>query len=86
MELFVQSLIGSAISSFVILLIFAGISPFEILLQSISSINFYDLISTNEFRFKIKGISILSLIIWILVWLLKMVVNRAGHELAANSQ
>ena len=40
MELFAQFLIGSAIFSFVILLIFAGISPFEILVQSISSINF----------------------------------------------
>ena len=40
MELFIQPVIGSAISSFAILIIYAGISPLELLLQSISSINF----------------------------------------------
>ena len=40
MELFMQFLIGSAISSFVILIIFAGISPIELFLQPISSIDF----------------------------------------------
>ena len=39
MELFMQFLIGSAISSFAVLIIFAGISPLELLLQSVSSIN-----------------------------------------------
>ena len=40
MELFMQFLTGSAISSFAVLIIFAGISPLELLLQSVSSINF----------------------------------------------
>ena len=35
-----QFLIGSAISSFAILMLIAGISPLELLLQSILSINF----------------------------------------------
>ena len=34
-ELFMQFLIGSAISYFAIVIIFAGISPLELLLQSI---------------------------------------------------
>ena len=38
-----QFLIGSAISSFAVLVIFAGISPLELFLQSISSINFQNL-------------------------------------------
>ena len=58
MELFIQFVIGSAISSFAILIFFAGTSLLELLLQSISSIN---LISTNQFKFKIKGILIFIL-------------------------
>ena len=40
MELFIQLVIGSAISSFAILIVSAGISSLEVLLKSISSINF----------------------------------------------
>ena len=51
MELYIQVVIGYAISSFTIL-IFAGISPLEHLLQSISLIR----IDFNKFRFKIEEI------------------------------
>ena len=40
MELFMQFVFGSAISSFAILIIFVGISALELLLQSISLIDF----------------------------------------------
>ena len=43
MELYIQFVTGSTISSFTILTIFAGISPLELLLQSISAINWWDL-------------------------------------------
>ena len=75
MELFMQFLIGSAISSFAILIIFAGISPFELLLQSISSINL-----------KLKEFCYLSLIIWILGWLLKLEIRvKISEEPSALS-
>ena len=70
-----QFLIGSAISSFAILIIFAGISPFELLLQSISSINL-----------KLKEFCYLSLIIWILGWLLKLEIRvKISEEPSALS-
>ena len=54
MELFMQFLIGSAISSFAILIIFAGISPLELLLQSIISINFmtWSVLTSSKLRLK----------------------------------
>ena len=51
MELFIEFVVGSAVSFFTILIIFAGIYPLELLLQSISSIEFFDLISSNRFKF-----------------------------------
>ena len=54
MELFMQFLIGSTISSFAILIIFAGISPLELLLQSIISINFmtWSVLTSSKLRLK----------------------------------
>ena len=54
MELFMQLLIGSAISYFAILIIFAGISPLELLLQSISSINFttWSVLASSNLKLK----------------------------------
>ena len=52
MELFIQFVIGSAISSFAILIIFAGRFPLEL----------YDLINANKFKFKLKGIFLSELL------------------------
>ena len=54
MELFIQFVIGSIISSFAILIIFAGISPLELLLQSISSINFmtWSVLTSSNLKLK----------------------------------
>ena len=53
-ELFMQFLIGSAISYFAILIIFIGISPLELLLQSISSINVMTLSVLTSSNLKLK--------------------------------
>ena len=54
MELFMQFLTGSAISSFAVLIIFAGISPLELLLQSVSSINVmtWSVLTSSNLRLK----------------------------------
>ena len=54
MELLMQFLTGSAISSFAILIIFAGILPLELLLQSVSSINVmtWSVLTSSNLRLK----------------------------------
>ena len=54
MELFIQFEIGSAISSFAILIVFTGISPLELLLQSILSINFLTWSTLTGSNLKLK--------------------------------
>ena len=54
MELFIQFVIASAISFFSILIIFAGISLLELLLQSISSINFMTWSVLTSLNLKLK--------------------------------
>ena len=82
-ELFMQFLIGSAISSFAILIIFAGISPPELLLQSVSLIHFMTWSVLTTSNLKLKEFWYLSLIIWILRWLLKL---RNGVKIFERSK
>ena len=54
MELFIQFVIGFAISSFAISIIFAGKSPLELLLQSVSSVNFmtWSVLTSSNLKLK----------------------------------
>ena len=63
MELFIQLyVIGSGISSIATLIVFAGISPLELLLQSVLSTNFMTWsVLANRFKFKTGGILIFIL-------------------------
>ena len=85
MKLFMQFLVGSAISCFAILIIFADISSLEFFFQSISSINFRTWSVLTSSNLKLKEFWCSSLIIWILGWLLKLEIRVKIFELPEKS-